>query len=344
MTRPRGRRALEVASFFMADMQAGIGPFLGILLLAHGWHLGRIGTVMTIGALAGVTMTTPAGALVDRTRQKRTLILGLGVCTMIASGVVLATQEFWLVALSQVGTAIAGAAAGPGRHRDHAGSRPAAGLRAAERPEPGLQSCRKSGRRRAVRSPRPEARPRGRVLARGWIRRPLGRLGDAYSRRRDRQRRGAWPGRLGRGSEPMAHAPPEPCVARARDIASLFSSRQWRDVAAARNGDLRDEDDRSRSGGRDHDRRRTGRDGDRLGPRRALRGAHERMARPPRVSDEHPDRKSIRRSSTSTINPTMSATNGRSARHAAAICVTSASSDSSTSCIFGSSPHERRSQ
>ena len=38
---PRIRRALEALSFFMADMQAGIGPFLGVLLLAHGWRAGR---------------------------------------------------------------------------------------------------------------------------------------------------------------------------------------------------------------------------------------------------------------------------------------------------------------
>jgi len=28
-----------------ADMQAGIGPFLGVFLLAHGWESGLIGTV-----------------------------------------------------------------------------------------------------------------------------------------------------------------------------------------------------------------------------------------------------------------------------------------------------------
>ena len=47
----------------MADMQAGIGPFLGVYLLAHGWESGLIGTVMTIGGIAGMIMTTPAGAL-----------------------------------------------------------------------------------------------------------------------------------------------------------------------------------------------------------------------------------------------------------------------------------------
>jgi hypothetical protein len=38
----------------MADMQAGIGPFLGVFLFAHNWQSGSIGTVMTIGGRAGV--------------------------------------------------------------------------------------------------------------------------------------------------------------------------------------------------------------------------------------------------------------------------------------------------
>ena len=48
------RRPLEALNFFMADMQAGIGPFLGVFLLAHGWQSGLIGTVMTIGGVAGM--------------------------------------------------------------------------------------------------------------------------------------------------------------------------------------------------------------------------------------------------------------------------------------------------
>jgi hypothetical protein len=48
----------------MADMQAGIGPFLGVFLLAHGWQSGLIGSVMTIGGVAGMVMTGPAGALI----------------------------------------------------------------------------------------------------------------------------------------------------------------------------------------------------------------------------------------------------------------------------------------
>src|SRR6202030_897280 len=62
-------------NFFMADMQAGIGPFLGVFLLAHGWESGLIGTVMTVGGVAGMVVTTPAGALVDATKRKKLYII-----------------------------------------------------------------------------------------------------------------------------------------------------------------------------------------------------------------------------------------------------------------------------
>lgn len=111
--RDQALRPLLALNFFMADMQAGIGPFLGVFLLAHGWQSGWIGTVMTTGGIAGMVMTTPAGALIDATRRKKLFVIVPGICTVVASGIVLLSQEFWLVAASQVATAIAGAAIGP---------------------------------------------------------------------------------------------------------------------------------------------------------------------------------------------------------------------------------------
>jgi MFS family permease len=111
--RSKGIWPLLSLNFFMADMQAGIGPFLGVFLLAHGWQSGLIGTVMTVGGIAGMLMTTPAGALVDASRRKKLYVIIPGICTVIGSGIVLLSQGFWLVATSQVATAIAGAAIGP---------------------------------------------------------------------------------------------------------------------------------------------------------------------------------------------------------------------------------------
>src|SRR5450755_2076095 len=109
----RGIFPLLSLNFFMADMQAGIGPFLGVFLLAHGWQSGLIGTVMTVGGVAGMVMTTPAGALVDATRHKKLYVIIPGICTVVASGLILLSQSFWLVTVSQVATAVASAAIGP---------------------------------------------------------------------------------------------------------------------------------------------------------------------------------------------------------------------------------------
>lgn len=109
----QGRRALQSLNFFMADMQAGVGPFLGVWLLAHGWQSGWIGSVMTLGGVAGVLMSTPAGAWVDGTRHKRWFVVIPGTCTVLASAVILLSQAFWPVAISQIATAVAGAAIGP---------------------------------------------------------------------------------------------------------------------------------------------------------------------------------------------------------------------------------------
>jgi MFS family permease len=111
--RSQGLKALQSLNFFMADMQAGVGPFLGVFLLSHGWKSGLIGTVMSFGGIAGVLLSAPAGAWVDASTRKRALVAVSGVCTMFASAVVLLSQSFWTVALSQVATAIASAAIGP---------------------------------------------------------------------------------------------------------------------------------------------------------------------------------------------------------------------------------------
>ena len=111
---PPGRKALEGLSFFMADMQAGIGPFLGVLLLAHGWRVGAIGTVISVGAVAGMIAVGPCGAMVDATSHKRGWIAGAGLMSLAASGLVLISQQPWVIGASQIMACIAGAALGPG--------------------------------------------------------------------------------------------------------------------------------------------------------------------------------------------------------------------------------------
>ena len=108
-----GRHALESLNFFMADVQAGIGPFLGVFLQGKSWGTGAIGSVMTIGGIAGMLATGPAGALVDASRNKRALVVIGSIFTVLASALLWFSPSYAMVAASQIATAVAGAALGP---------------------------------------------------------------------------------------------------------------------------------------------------------------------------------------------------------------------------------------
>jgi len=109
----RATRPLEALNFFMADMQAGIGPFLGVFLQQRGWATGAIGSVMAAGGIAGMIATAPAGAFIDHTARKRLVVIVTGVCTVAASFLILFSQSGIVVVTSQIATAITGAAIGP---------------------------------------------------------------------------------------------------------------------------------------------------------------------------------------------------------------------------------------
>ena len=105
--------ALNALNFFMADVHGGLGPFLGVFLQARQWSPAQIGIVMTIGGIAGMVVTTPAGALVDRTRYKRTIVVGTAIIITVASLAILVKPDFAVVSGAQIISGIAGAAIGP---------------------------------------------------------------------------------------------------------------------------------------------------------------------------------------------------------------------------------------
>ncbi len=109
----RGLWPLQLLNFFMADIQAGSGPFLGVYLQAHGWQTGLIGTMVTLGGIAGTLLTAPAGALIDATPRKRLYVVLSAIGTVAASALVLLSQSFPAVVGAQVATAVAGAAIVP---------------------------------------------------------------------------------------------------------------------------------------------------------------------------------------------------------------------------------------
>src|ERR1700733_2868039 len=105
--------ALEATSFFLADVQTGLGPFLAAYLAGAGWDPGRVGVALTIGGIITVFLQAPAGAIVDQIRSKR-LILVLASAVLAVGAVLLSvTAAPWAVYTSQVLIGGAGPFLGP---------------------------------------------------------------------------------------------------------------------------------------------------------------------------------------------------------------------------------------
>ena len=81
-------RSIEWLTFFLADVQTGLGPFLAAYLAASGWNPGRVGYALTFGGLVSVATQTPAGAVIDATRRKRAL-MAISLAVLVAGALLL---------------------------------------------------------------------------------------------------------------------------------------------------------------------------------------------------------------------------------------------------------------
>jgi len=98
----RAGRALDAANFFLADVRDGLGPYLAVYLLTEQhWDEARIGLVMSVATIAGILAQTPAGALVDATRAKRTVMAVAAILVTLASLSLPWFPTFLPVAISQ---------------------------------------------------------------------------------------------------------------------------------------------------------------------------------------------------------------------------------------------------
>lgn len=109
----RVRWGLDALNFFLADVQTGLGPYLAIYLLAdrgpaQGWNPETIGFVITISGIAGIVANTPAGAVIDRTRRKRAVIIVAALAVTASCLTLPFIGSFLAVAATQ---SMAGAAA-----------------------------------------------------------------------------------------------------------------------------------------------------------------------------------------------------------------------------------------
>ncbi|VXC85041.1 Major facilitator superfamily MFS_1 [Burkholderia sp. 8Y] len=85
---------------------------MAIYLQEHGWSADLIGTALTLGAIVGVLVTAPAGALVDATSHRRSVVVGASALTVAAACVFWLSRGFWPITLSQIATAVAGSLMG----------------------------------------------------------------------------------------------------------------------------------------------------------------------------------------------------------------------------------------
>ena len=93
---------LDCLNFFLADVQTGLGPFLAIYLAANHWDEQQVGIALAAGGIAGIATQTPAGALIDRARAKRTIVAVAVVCLAVGALITALLPQFWPIILAQV--------------------------------------------------------------------------------------------------------------------------------------------------------------------------------------------------------------------------------------------------
>ncbi len=107
------RRWLPGLNFFLADVRDGLGPFLGVFLLAQGWRLDDIGYVTALGGIAGMLATTPLGALVDASRHRRRLLATAVALLLAAHLAIWAFASLAVTAAAQIAAGVAAALIAP---------------------------------------------------------------------------------------------------------------------------------------------------------------------------------------------------------------------------------------
>ncbi|USX28468.1 MFS transporter [Oxalobacteraceae bacterium OTU3CINTB1] len=100
--------ALAMLNFFLADARDGLGPFLDAYLSTKGWRPMDLGLLAMACGVIGLLAGLPAGALADRSRQKRAMIVLPVAFITLGAFLCIAWPERWVVFGSQALAAVAG--------------------------------------------------------------------------------------------------------------------------------------------------------------------------------------------------------------------------------------------
>ncbi len=113
-----GNRTLDALNFFLADVRDGLGPYLAIYLVAvrgpaRGWNEATVGVILTIAGIVGLLSQTPAGSLIDRSKNKPRIVMIAALLVTLSSISLPIVSGFTAVAVTQSIAAIAGAVFAP---------------------------------------------------------------------------------------------------------------------------------------------------------------------------------------------------------------------------------------
>ena len=116
-TRPPAR-TLDALNFFLADVRDGLGPYLAIYLLAvrgpdRGWNEATVGVVLTVAGIVGLLAQTPAGGLIDRSRNKPRIVMIAALLVTLSSISLPIVSGYAAVTITQSIAAMAGAVFAP---------------------------------------------------------------------------------------------------------------------------------------------------------------------------------------------------------------------------------------
>jgi MFS family permease len=100
--------ALALLNFFLADARDGLGPFLDAYLSTKGWRPMDLGLLATACGVIGLLAGLPAGALADRSRYKRAMIVLPVALITLGAFLCIAWPERSVVFVSQALAAVAG--------------------------------------------------------------------------------------------------------------------------------------------------------------------------------------------------------------------------------------------
>lgn len=106
-------RAMEWTNFFLADVQAGLGPFVAAYLASIGWQAGEVGRALTFGGILTVLLQTPAGWIVDRVAWKRLILVGGSVVLALSALLLASSGKASVVYTAQGLIGLAGPFLGP---------------------------------------------------------------------------------------------------------------------------------------------------------------------------------------------------------------------------------------